>query len=269
MNKGGFSYDGHRLISCDALSETGLVRHGFSTRKDGTSSGNFSSLNLGIHISDKQENVRQNFILFCRDVGVEPKQTVFARQVHSTLVLPVTKQDAGKGIVLPGNLPEADGVVTNEPGVCLTTFYADCTPILLLDPVCSVIAAVHSGWRGTIGKIICEAICLMQKQYGSESRNIIAATGPSIKQCHFEVDEDVYLQFVETFGEIAQKSTVSKGQKYYIDTDSLHAHLLLSMGVLAQNIHTCKSCTYCDDSLFFSHRREGITGRMAAMIELK
>ena len=268
MHKDGFSYDGHRVISCDALSETGLVRHGFSTKQEGTSSGIFTSLNLGIHTSDAPEAVRQNFSLFCRDIGVDPCRAVFAKQVHSTVVLPVTKKDAGKGFLCPGDLPEADGFVTNDPGVCLATFCADCTPILLLDPVCRVIASVHSGWRGTLGKIVCEAVRLMQTRFGSESKDIIAAIGPSIKQCHFEVDEEVYLQFLGCFGEIAEENTVKKGQKYYIDTDSLNVHSLLGMGVLAQNIHVCKMCTYCEESLFFSYRREGMTGRMSGMIEL-
>lgn len=268
MHKDGFSYDGHRVITCDALTETGLVRHGFSTKKEGTSPGKYASLNLGIHTSDDPQLVRQNFTLFCRDAAVDLQHLILAKQVHSTVVLPVTAKDAGKGLFLPRDFSEADGFVTNEPGICLATFYADCTPILLLDPVCRVIGSVHSGWRGTLGQIVCRAVSLMQSRYGSKSEDILVATGPSIKQCHFEVGKDVYELFTKQFGAVAEQNTVQKGEKYYIDTDAINVHSLISMGVLRRHIHLHTACTYCGKETFFSYRRDGETGRMCAMIEL-
>lgn len=267
MHKDGFCYEGHRILTCDALSETGLVRHGFSTKKEGTSAGTYASLNLGLFTNDSREQVRQNFTLFCCDAGIEPKHLVSLKQVHSTKVLSVSKKDIGK--VFTGEMfSEADGLVTNEPGVCLTTFYADCTPFLLLDPVNRVIGAIHSGWRGTLGQIVCRGVEVMKRQYGSNSRDILVASGPSIKQCHFEVGQEVYELFLEQFGKVATQNTLQKGEKFYIDTDAINVHSLQEVGVLRQNIFVHPDCTYCGEENYFSYRRDGETGRMCGMIEL-
>ena len=268
MYKSGFSYDGHRVITCDALTATGLCRHGFSTRKGGVSSGKFSLLNLGVATADDRENVTQNFALFCNDVGIDPGHLVMAKQIHSTRVLTAKKKDAGRNLAAFDSFEEADGFVTNEPGVCLTSFSADCTPILFLDPVKRVVASVHSGWRGTLGQIACQGIDAMQKQYGSQSKDILVAMGPSIKQCHFEVGEEVYRLFSEKFGDVARDNTLQKGNKYYIDTDAINVHSLMSMGILKEHIFCHPDCTFCDSETFFSYRRDGETGRMCAMIEL-
>lgn len=268
MCKDGFSYTGGRVLSCDAFSETNMVYHGFSSRKEGTSSGIFTSLNLGVHTMDEPESVQHNFELFCRDISVDPQHLVVPQQVHGTSVRTVGAEDRGKGLFSDG-LSETDALVTNCPGVALAAFYADCTPILLFDPVGRVIAAVHSGWRGTAGKIVQQAVSVMRKQFGSSSKNILAALGPSIKQCHFEVDEDVYLEFLCRFRGMAERCMIQKNGKYYIDTDSLNVHSLLEMGLLQENISVCRLCTYCEQDLFYSHRREGETGRMCAVIELR
>lgn len=267
MHKDKFSCDGHRVITCDALTETGLVRHGFSMKKEGTSAGKFASLNLGLFTGDFKENVRRNFALFCHDIGVEPENLVSLKQIHSTTVLSVTQKDVGK-VFTEEPFIEADGLLTNEPGVCLTTFFADCTPFLFFDPVCRVVGAVHSGWRGTLGQIVCRAVEAMVHHYGSDSRNILVASGPSIKQCHFEVGQEVYKLFLEQFGEIAEKNTLQKGEKFYIDTDAINVCSLERVGVLQEHIFLNPCCTYCESEKFFSYRRDGETGRMCAMIEL-
>ncbi len=267
MHKSGFSYDGHRVITCDALTETGLVRHGFSTRKGGISTGKFASLNLGIGTDDDRAVIRQNFTLFCNDADMLPEHSVALKQVHSTKVYSVTKQDVDK-LFGETALLEGDGLLTNVPGVCLTTFYADCTPFLLLDPIKRVIGAVHSGWRGTLGQIVLRAVETMIRAYGSDSHNILVASGPSIKQCHFEVGQDVYELFLEQFGEVAEENTLQKGEKFYIDTDAINIHSLESVGIIKDHIYMHPGCTFCDCESFFSYRREGETGRMCAMIEL-
>ena len=265
MHKGGFSSVGERVFTCDALTETGLVRHGFSTKRGGVSSGKFASLNLGIYTADAPEMIEQNFSLFCQDIQVNRKSLVFSKQVHSTVVRCVTEEDAG---LLPQEYPQCDGLVTNRPGVALATFCADCTPILLLDPVKRVVASIHSGWRGTLGQIVCRGVEVMKSRFGCVPGNILVAMGPSLKQCHFEVDSDVYHLFVEKFGDAAQRNTRQTGEKYYIDTDALNVHSLMSCGVLRENIFVCPLCTHCGEETFFSYRRDGETGRMCGVIEL-
>ncbi len=269
MYKDGFTYEGGRVLYCDAFSEIGLVKHGFSTKKKGTSTGIFSSLNLGVHTKDCRENVEQNFSLFCEELSIDSSHLVLSQQVHGTAIYRAGLKDCGKGLYRESDLQEIDGLVTNEPGVALATFYADCTPILFLDPVQKVIASVHSGWRGTVQKIAQRAVMTMMREYGCNSEQILVAMGPSIKQCHFEVDEDVYLEFLLHFHGMAEKSTIKKNGKYYIDTDALNIYSLLQMGISQEHIHTCNLCTYCNEELFFSHRRDGETGRMCAVIELQ
>jgi len=269
MNKHGFVHDGKSVIVCSAFSETGVVRHGFSTRIGGVSTGAFSSLNLGMHTDDEPENVQDNFQFFCGDLSIDPHDLVLSEQVHETNLHDACYEDCGKGIYTESDLQGIDGLVTDKPGIALATFNADCTPILLLDPVQKVIASVHSGWRGTIGKIARKAALHMQKNYGSKREHILAAIGPSIKQCHFEVGEEVYLDFAAAFRSRVERVTEFRNGKYYIDTDALNVQLLLEAGLSFENIHVCPFCTYCEEDLFFSHRRDGgYTGRMGAVIEL-
>ncbi|MBQ9915426.1 MAG: laccase domain-containing protein, partial [Clostridia bacterium] len=117
-------------------------------------------------------------------------------------------------------------------------------------------------------KIAGEAVLCMQEQYGSDPAHILAAMGPSIKQCHFEVDEDVYLAFREAFPELIDECSLKKGQKYHIDTDALNVDTLKRAGLTGEHISRCRDCTYCKSETYFSHRREGSTGRMCAVIEL-
>ena len=269
MKRDAFSYDGGRVITCAAFSETGVVRHGFSTRIGGVSADAFDSLNLGMHTQDDRENVQHNFSLFCRDISVSPEHLVLSEQVHETKLHQATEKDCGKGLLEETDLQGIDGLITDKPGVALATFSADCTPILLLDPQKKVIASIHSGWRGTVQKFARKAAFYMQKAYGSKRSDILAAIGPSIKQCHFEVGEEVYLEFSAAFGSAAERVTRYEAGKYYIDTDALNVMLLLEAGLSRDNISVCDFCTYCREDLFYSHRKSsGKTGRMSAVIEL-
>ncbi len=271
MHKAQFSYDGSRVITCDVLRDTKLVRHGFSTRKDGIGEGVFTSLNLGLHTDDAAETVQKNLSLFCHDLGVSPNDLRFLSQVHGARLITLrdaTDREACLDDCPAKPLPEADGLITNCIGVPLAVFYADCTPILILDPVQRVVAAIHSGWRGTVQKIAQRAVFTMQRQFGSKPADILVAMGPSIKQCHFEVGEDVYLDFLLHFGSAVERHSRRKGDTYYIDTDALNLESLLQAGVLETHISVCPLCTYCEEELFFSYRRSGKTGRMCAVIEL-
>ena len=135
--------------------------HCFSTRFGGVSEGALASLNLGVHRGDRPANVRENYRRLGAAVGFDPKNTVFTKQVHSDIVQRVGRQDCGRGLVFP--VEEArDGLVTDEPGVALTIFSADCTPVLLFDPVARAIGAAHAGWRGTAAGIAARTVEAMR-----------------------------------------------------------------------------------------------------------
>lgn len=253
----------------EILDRTGIVNHAFSTRIGGVSENAYSSLNLGVNSADIKANVLQNFRLFSAATDIETERMVLSNQVHDDKIKIVTKADCGKGVLKGSDITGIDALVTNEPGVALATFYADCTPILLLDTQKKVIASVHSGWRGTLLKIAQKTVSNMVEKFNCNPRDIICAIGPSIKQCHFEVGSEVYDQFLAVFGDAAVRNTRQKNGKYYINTDELNAGSLVSAGVLRENISVCPLCTFCHNDLFYSHRGDGgLTGRMCAVIEL-
>ena len=163
-------------LTADTLS--GCV-HCFSTRFGGVSVGALASLNLGTHRGDKPENVRENYRILGDAVGFLPEQTVFTKQQHTATIAAATHADCGTGL-LHERVDVCDGLVTNEPGVALVCFAADCTPVLLYDPVARAVGAVHSGWRGTAQGIAARAVERMGALYGSRPENIRAAIGPSI-----------------------------------------------------------------------------------------
>ncbi|MEG2119587.1 MAG: polyphenol oxidase family protein, partial [Pseudoflavonifractor sp.] len=165
-------------VTYEQVSELG-VPHGFSTRIGGVSEGIYAALNLGMHRGDDPECVAENYRRFCAAVGVERGSMVFTNQVHSATVRICTSADRGYGPDRPIDY-EADGLVTDVPGLVLTIFAADCLPVLLYDPVRQVIAAVHAGWRGTAGDIVGNAVARMRTAYGCRHQDIRAAIGPCI-----------------------------------------------------------------------------------------
>ena len=174
---------------------TGIVRHGFSTRLGGVSQGCWSSLNLSFDRGDDPEAVRENFRRIGAAIGVKPEDMVLSRQTHTTNVRVMTEQDRGKGMTRERDYTDVDGMITNVPGLCLVTSYADCVPLYFVDPVRKAIGLSHSGWRGTVGKIGKETVRLMEKEFGSDPSDILAAVGPSVCMDCYEVSEDVIFQF--------------------------------------------------------------------------
>lgn len=241
--------------------------HCFSTRWGGVSEGCYASLNLGVHRGDRADHVAENYRRLGAAVGFEPQNTVFAQQVHSDIVRRVGAANRGEGFLRP--VPEErDGLITNEVGVVLTVFSADCTPILLYDPVKNAIGAVHAGWRGTASMIPARAVEKMQREFGCEPENIRAAIGPCICQHCFETDADVPEAMVETFGQEAQTAVEKCGNKYYVNLKLLNALSLQRCGV--QQIDIAEECTACEPERFWSYRRVGAQrGSLAAMIVLR
>lgn len=189
-------------------------------------------------------------------------------QVHGTLVRSVTEADAQPPEAVPDF--DADGLVTDEEGVTLTVFSADCLPVLFYDPVRRCIAAVHAGWRGTAAGIAAEAVEAMTRRYGCKAENIRVAIGPGISVCCFETTEDVPAALRATLGDTAEQCITDHGSgKFHVDLKKANRLWLERAGVDTAHIAVSEACTACDLHTFWSHRRTGnVRGSMAAMIRL-
>lgn len=240
--------------------------HCFTTRYGGVSEGVLSSLNLGIHRGDRPENVLENYRILGDAVGFSPEDLVFTHQTHTAIVRQVGRADRGQGLFAP--VPgDYDGLITDEPGVALIVFSADCTPILLYDPVRHAIGAVHAGWRGTAAGIAANAVRLMGEQFGSDPANIRAAIGPCIGPCCFETGPEVPEAMVSALGAEAENYIAPKGEKYYVNLKEMNRLWLERAGVTQVEL-SC-DCTRCQPLRFWSHRITGdARGSQAAIIML-
>lgn len=242
--------------------------HGFSTRLGGVSEGHLASLNLGCHRGDDPDRVRENYRRFCAAVGVDMDSAVMTHQVHGTEIRPVTRADV-KPDVLDETFVEADGLVTDVPGVTLVVFTADCIPILLFDPVRQVAAAVHAGWRGTAGAIAAQGVKAMEG-YGCKSGDIRAAIGPGIGPCCFETDADVPRAMAQQLGDLAAPYVSKTDEKWRLDLKGINRALLLEAGVEPEHIDVSEECTCCLHEKYWSHRyTKGLRGSQAAAIALE
>lgn len=242
------------------------VRHCFTTRRGGVSTGCLASLNLGIHRGDDWQNVYENYRLLGQAVGFAPEQTVFTRQTHTDIVARVGAADRGCGLFREVE-PERDGIYTDEPGVALVCFAADCTPILLHDPAHHVIAAVHAGWRGTALGIAARCVEALHRDFGVEPQALEAAIGPCIGPCCFETDANVPAAILANLGPEAEPLIRPAGEKYFPDLKRLNALWLARAGV--KKIDLSCDCTRCQPDRFWSHRVTGnARGSQAAVILL-
>lgn len=264
--------EGVPYLAYPLLEKTGFVRHGFSTRLGGVSQGVCSTMNLSFARGDDEEAVRENYCRMAKALGVAEDSFVLSAQTHTTNVRVVTAEDRGKGLIKPLDYSDVDGFVTDESGICLTTFYADCVPLFFLDPVKKVIGLSHSGWRGTVGRIGEKTLELMKSTYGSNAEDVLAAVGPSICQDCYEVSEDVIdafrQQFLEKYWEVLFYK--KENGKYQLDLWKANEIVLKEAGIKEENLAVTNLCTCCNPELLFSHRAsEGKRGNLAAFLVLK
>lgn len=254
------------------LADSGIVRHGFSTRLGGVSEGYYSSLNLSFTRGDDPAAVRENFRRIGKAMGVRCEDMVFSQQTHTTNVRAVTEADRGAGMMRPLEYQNVDGLVTDVPGICLVTFYADCVPLFFVDPVKKVIGLSHSGWRGTVGKIGKVTVDLMKQQYGCDPADILAAVGPSICQDCYEVSEEVIEKFRESFGQIYWEELFYKKEngKYQLSLWKANELIFAETGILPEHMAITNLCTHCNSDMLYSHRTTGDKrGNLAAFLALK
>ena len=258
--------DGVPFLSYPMLEETGIVHHGFSTKLGGVSKGCWATMNISTTRGDDPEDVEENQRRIARAIGVKPEDMTFTNQTHTTNVAVVRAEDKGRRFM------ETDGMITNVPGICLVTFYADCVPLYFVDPVKKVIGLSHSGWRGTVGKIGKVTVELMQKTYGSDPKDILAAIGPSICQDCYEVSEDVIVKFQKSFEEKYWPELFYQKEngKYQLNLWKANELVFEEAGILKKHIAVTNVCTHCNPDILFSHRTAGNKrGNLSAFLALK
>lgn len=240
--------------------------HAFTTRFGGVSTGALSSMNLAIKLDETDGNVKANFEILGGALGFGIEDLVLTRQTHSDIVRVVKRSDCSG--CFHRDYPECDALVTNDPGVALVVFTADCTPILLHDPITGAVGAAHAGWRGTASAIAAKTAQAMCREFGCKAENIRAAIGPNIGFCHFETDGDVPEAMIAAFGDEVRPFIRKAGEKYYVNLKEINALILRRAGV--RHIEISEDCTMCQPNRFWSHRvTGGNRGSQGAIIVCK
>jgi len=238
------------------------VRHAFFGREGGLSTGLFSSLNLSESVGDEPAVVDDNRKLVTAALGLEPHRLALLKQTHSARVVTLTGPHSGPRI-------EADALVTARTGIALGILTADCTPILLADPLAGVIGAVHAGWRGAADNIIGTAVQAMV-ELGAEPPRMVAAIGPTISGANYEVGEQFMANFLALHPDSDHRFSQPRDGKAHFDLPGFVADQLQAAGI--HTVDKVGGCTYADPQRYFSHRfatHAGTrTGRQIAIIAL-
>lgn len=244
-----------KIGKLEYLQAEGLTApHCFTTRFGGVSQGHLSSMNIGTHRGDDPKNVLKNYQILADAIGFDPACLVLTKQIHTDVVRLVGKPQMGAGLI-GQELSPCDGLITNEKGVGLVVFSADCTPILLEDSETGAVGAVHAGWRGTAAAIAAKAVDAMVKNFGCRRENIRAAIGPNIAKCCFQTDGDVPQAMLARYGKEAEAFIRPDGKKYYVNLKAINALALQQAGV--EQIEISPICTACESDRFWSHRVVG------------
>ena len=251
-----------------SLSELPYIRHAFSTRLGGVSEGEFTSMNMAFNRGDDPACVTENYKRLCASAGLGYDSLVASAQDHHTYVRAVTAADKGIGIWRPRDKESVDALITDEPGVTLVTYYADCTPLFFVDTKTHAVGLAHAGWRGTVGRIGQRVIAKMTALYGTDPKDIMAAVGPAISVCCYEVDEPCAAQFLALTELDSGKFVFPKGGgKYMVDLLETNRQILAAAGVPEAQITVSDICTDCNSDLLWSHRAtKGHRGTMSAFI---
>lgn len=276
-------------LTFPGLEKTGIVRHLFTTRTGGVSQGMYSSLNLSFTRGDDPECVTENYRRIGKLMGCVPDKMVCSDQTHTTNIRLVTEKDGGKGVLYPKDYQDIDGLITDTPGLALSTFYADCVPLYFVDTEHRAIGLAHSGWRGTVGRMGKCMVQAMKEHFGTLPEQVHAAIGPSICQQCYEVSEDVAEAFKELLEEqgaeeLLREITQSESYhgdgavlkpgretgKYQLDLWLANLLILCQAGIPLQQIEVTDICTCHNPEYLFSHRAsQGKRGNLGAFLMLK
>lgn len=267
---------GIEYLTFPGLDQLECIRHLFSTRIGGVSEGIYASMNLSFTRGDEEGKVLENFDRIGTLLGVKRKQFVLSAQTHTDNIRIVKKEDSGNGLTRPLPYTDVDGLITNEKGLVLSTFYADCVPIYLVDPVKEVIGLCHSGWKGTVKHIGAKTVRLMKEKFGCDSADIHAAIAPSICQDCYEVSGDVIEEIKKAFTPDEFGSKCHDELFYKKDNGKYQLNLwracelyLLHAGVKEEHLEVTDICTCCNPDYLFSHRAsQGKRGNLGAFLML-
>lgn len=249
------------LLTARLLEATGRVRAAFTTRQGGRSRGPYESLNLAYTVGDAPEAVAENRRRLARALDAPLERLVEAEQVHGNAVAVVGPHAAGS--VVPG----VDALVTGSPDVWLAIYSADCVPVLVCDPAAPAVAAIHAGWRGTAAGIVLETLRRMREVFGTRPGRCRAVLGPAIGGCCYEVDTPV-ARAMDRAAWWPQAARPTGPGTWHLDLREAIRLQLLAAGMASPQSDVVSGCTMCRPDLFFSYRRDRVTGRMAACIRL-
>lgn len=268
------------FLEFPSLTETGMVKHLFTTRAGGVSRGKYESLNLSFSRGDDPAAVTENYERVAIAMGGAVSDMVCTDQTHTTNIRLVTAADGGKGITRKRDYQDVDGLITDEPGVILCAFFADCVPIYVVDPMHRAIGLAHSGWRGTVAYMGMRLLEQMKEAFGTDAAQCVTAVGPSICRECYEVSADVAEIFCEAFGQQAgedkreadEKKLIlyrKENGKYQLDLWRANELVLLRAGVPQTQIAVTDICTCCNPQKLFSHRAShGERGNLGAFMKL-
>ncbi|WP_026906037.1 peptidoglycan editing factor PgeF [Paucisalibacillus globulus] len=261
-----FEYDGKQLLYIKKwMNIDSNLKVGFTSRNGGTSKGYFSTNNFGLHVSDSYDNAIENRNKLAKILHISLEQWVSGEQVHHNSIHIVESTDVGRGArSVESSLKGIDGLITRETAILCTAFFADCVPLFFFDPVTKYIGIAHAGWKGTVGRIA-EEMTNKFLELGCNKNDVLVTIGPCISCEYYEVDEYVKNRIPQ---ELADRvlTSVSDGH-YLLDLKQLNVEILVQSGIFRSNIDITNYCTFRDENLFFSHRRDnGKTGRMLGFI---
>ena len=256
------------ILKFKSFKDIKMITHAFSTRIGGVSENEFAGMNLGFNRGDKDENVTENYELICKAMKLNSETLVAGAQDHHINIRRVGEENCGTGIWKPKDMESIDGLCTNESGVTLVVYAADCVPLYFVDEKHSAIGLAHAGWRGTAMGMAKAMIEKMNKEFGSEPKDIVAAIGPSICEDCFEVDKPVADEFLSLKNSDLFVED-SKNGKYHVDLWECNRQFLIEAGVDEENITVGEICSMCESDLIFSHRKtRGHRGSNAAFLAI-
>jgi hypothetical protein len=250
------------------LGQCDFLDHAFCTRNGGASLDVYKSLNMSFREGDEEFRVQQNWSKLARSFDIPLERFLVLNQVHGDGILVA---EAGEADAIFRTELNYDAIVTNRPGLAICIKTADCVPVLIADRAKKVVAAVHAGWKGTALAISAKVIRLMRKRYASRPQDILAAIGPSIGLCCYEVDHFTAEAFREQKDNesFLFPSTV-KSSKWMVDLPEANRRQILDCGIPEENIESSGYCTMCNQNIFFSHRGSGgITGRQISFMMIR